>query len=161
MSKDIAGTIGFCASADPGRVHQINIGSGNNQKAEAGGPAPEPLRAWVNVMCNGINNLPITFTVKQGGGKVNGADSITANTGITGHAQVALTLGPDAGTNIVEATYAGNPNLPATFIAYGVTRDPAKPTTFTGLVLNNTSNPIGGATCKLVVKGFSLTTLSD
>lgn len=83
---------------------------------------------------------------------MNGADSIT------GHVQVALTFGPDAGTNVVEATYAGDSNLPATFIAYGVTRDPAKPTTFTGLVLDNISNPIGGATCKLVVQGFSLTT---
>ena len=160
-SKDIAGTVAFCASADPGPVHQINVGSGNNQKAEAGGPAPEPLRAWVSDMCNGINNLPITFTIKQGAGKVNGADSATVNTGITGHAQVSLTLGPDAGTNIVEANYPGNPNLPATFIAYGVVRDPTKPTTFTGLVLDNTSNPIGGATCKLVVQGFSLSTTSD
>ncbi len=160
-SKDIADTIGFCASADPGPVHQINIGSGNNQKAEAGGPAPEPLRAWASDMCNGINNLPITFTVKQGGGKVNGANTATVNSGITGHAQVILTLGPDAATNVIEANYPGNPNLPATFIAYGVVRDPAKPTTFTGLVLDNTSNPIGGATCKLVVQGFSLSTFSD
>ena len=160
-SKDIAGTIAFCASADPGPVHQINIGTGHNQKAEAGGPAPEPLRAWVSDMCNGINNLPITFTIKQGGGKVNGADSTTVNTGITGHAQATLTLGPDADPNVIEANYPGNPNLPATFIAYGVTRDPTKPTTFTGLILDNTSNPIGGATCKLVVSGQTFTTTSD
>ena len=101
-SKDIAGTVAFCSSADPGPVHQINIGTGHNQKAEAGGPAPEPLRAWASDMCNGINNLPITFTIKQGGGKVNGADSTTVNTGITGYAQATLTLGPDAGPNVIE-----------------------------------------------------------
>ena len=34
-AKGIAGTTYFRASGDPGPAHQINIGSGNNQKAEA------------------------------------------------------------------------------------------------------------------------------
>lgn len=40
-------------------------------------------------------------------------------------------------------------------------RDLAKPTTFTGLVLDNTSNPIEGATCILRVANQSFTTTSD
>lgn len=97
-SRDIADTVYFCASSDPGPVHQINIGSGNYQKAEAGGPGFEPLRAWINDMCNGVPNVPVTFTFRQGGGKVNGQDAVTVNTEITGHAAVNLTLGPDNGT---------------------------------------------------------------
>ncbi len=43
----------------------------------------------------------------------------------------------------------GKPATSRTFIAYGVAREPNKPTTFTGLVLDNTSQPIGGALCRL------------
>lgn len=112
-------------------------------------------------MCNGVPNLPVTFTVTSGGGKVNGQDSVTINTGITGHSAVNFTLGPEAGMNSVEANYAGNPNSPATFIAYGVVCDPTKPTTFTGLVMDNSSQPVGGALCKLTVSGTTFTTTTD
>lgn len=85
-STSIAGTILFCASATPNPAAQINIGTGNNQRAETGGPAPEPLRVWVNDGVNGVGNVPVIFTVTQGGGKVNAANTITANTDVTGHA---------------------------------------------------------------------------
>src|SRR5262249_3833462 len=127
------------------------------QKAEVGAFVAEPLRAWVSDSCNGIEGLPITFTVVQGGGKLfspktpggAGASSLTVASTRTGHAEALLQLGPDAGQNIIEANYPGNPMLPATFIAYGVARDPSRPTSFTGLVLDNTSQPIGGAWCRL------------
>ncbi len=160
-SRDIAGTTFFCASANPSPPRQINIGSGNNQRAEAGGPAPESLRAWVSDSCNGANNIHVTFTVTEGGGKVNGLDSVTVNTSTTGHAEVKFTLGPDAGNNTIEANFTGNTGSPATFIAYGVVRDLTKPTTFTGLVLDNTSQPLGGAFCSLTVGGQTFTTLRD
>ena len=117
--------------------------------------------------------MPVTFTVIQGGGKLflstlnsqpstqDGSASVTVLSTRTGHAEVLLQLGPDAGQNIVEANYPGNPNLPATFIAYGVARDPSKPTTLTGLLLDNTSCPIGGATCSVSVGGRMFTTTTD
>ena len=160
-SKDIAGTIFFCASAMPSPPRQLNVGSGNNQRAEAGGLAPEPLRAWVSDSCNGGANVPVTFTVTGGGGKVNGLDTVTVNTVTTGHASVQFTLGPDAGANTIEANFTGNTGSPATFTVYGLVRDPAKPTTFTGLVLDNTSQPIGGAFCGLTVGGSFFTATTD
>ena len=69
-SVGLSNNVYFCASANPAPAHQINIGSGNNQKGETGGPAAEPLRAWVNDGCNGIAGLPVTFRVVQGGGKL-------------------------------------------------------------------------------------------
>ena len=30
-------------------------------------------------------------------------------------------------TNVIKANYPGNPNLPATFITYGIVRDPTEP----------------------------------
>jgi hypothetical protein len=161
MSAGLANAVYFCASARPAPVHQINIGTGNHQKAEVGAFVAEPLRAWVNDSCNGIPGLPVTFTVVQGGGRLrlppvpgdagpsDGATTLTVLSSMTGHAEALLQLGPEAGPNLIEANYAGNPNLPATFIAYGIARDPAKPTTFTGLVLDNASQPLGGAWCRL------------
>ncbi len=209
MSAGISNNVYFCASADAALPTQINIGTGNNQKAETGGFLPEPLRAWVNDSCNGNQGLPVTFTVIQGSGKLvrtgstssvrtgstpsltspagnngdavegvptaaapfpspggegqgeGGSTSTTVLTSRTGHAEVLFQLGPDAGQNIVEANYPNNPNLPATFIAYGVARDPSKPTTLTGLLLDNTSCPIGGAACSVSVGGRMFTTTTD
>lgn len=145
----------FCASAEPGPATQINIGSGNNQRAESGGPAPSPLRVWVSDACNGLAGVPVTFTVLRGGGKVNGSDSVTIPTTITGHSQVDFVLGPEAGNNLVEADFPGNPNRPAYFVLSGLKRNLNQSTSFSGLVLDNSSQPIGGARCVLTVEGQS------
>ena len=96
-----------------------------------------------------------------------GGASVTVPTLATGHAQVFCQLGPDAGQNIIEANYPGNPGNPgnpATFVLYGVTRDLSKPTSLTGLVLDNTSQPIGNALCEIFIPGSAspvLITYSD
>jgi len=158
-SPGISNSIYFCASAGPAPVSQISVGSGNNQRGEVSGPSREPLRAWVSDSFNGVPNVPVMFTVTQGGGKLfsssgavgprGGAASLTVNSDATGHAQVYFLLGPDAVLNMIQAGYPGNTNLPATFILYGIARDPAKRTTFTGLVLDNSSQPVGGAWVRL------------
>ncbi len=150
----LAGEVLFCASAAPGPAAQINIGTGNNQRGEAGAPVPQALRAWVSDGCNGVPGVPVTFRVARGGGKVDGADTITVPTGPTGHAQVSFVLGANAGNQAVEADFADNAGDPATFIAFALLRNEAKPTTFTGLVLDNTARPIQGAVCVLEVPGF-------
>lgn len=154
-STSIAGTILFCASATPNPATRINIGSGNNQRVEAGGPAQEELRVWVSDGKNGVANIPVTFTVAQGRGKVNGASSVTVNTEPTGHAEVNFNLGPEAGNNVIEANFIGNTGSPATFVIHGISRT-GQPTSFTGLVLDNANNPIQGATCILKVNGQAL-----
>ena len=161
-STSIAGTILFCASATPNSAAQINIGTGNNQRAEVGGPTPEPLRVWVNDGINGVGNIPVTFTVTQGGGKVaDGAASVTVNTAVTGHAEVNFALGPERGNNFVAATFPGNTGAPATFVIYGVERT-SQSTSLSGLVLDNANQPIQGATCRLLIRNTTLReTLSD
>lgn len=152
-SRDIAGSTFYCASALPAPARQINVGTGNNQQVETGALAPEPLRAWVSDSCNGARGIPVTFTVLQGGGKVNGHDQVTVNTSITGHADVAFTTGPEAGNNVIQADFPGNPGEPATFTIVGLKRDPLAPTQFRGIVLDNSSNPIQDATLRLLVNG--------
>ena len=97
----------------------------------------------------------------QGGGKVNGAASVTVDSSINGYVEAALSLGLDAGPNVIEAILPGPAGSRVTFLATGVARDPAKATSFTGVVLDNTSNPLGGATCRLDVASQSFTTTSD
>jgi hypothetical protein len=150
-SKDIAGTVFFCASAAPEPARQINVGSGNAQRVEAGGPAFEPLRAWVSDSCNGVVNVPVTFRVVRGGGRVNGVNDVTVPTSITGHAEVEFTLGPEIGSQIVEANFPGNPGRPAEFVLSALRRDPAAPTALSGIVLDNAANPVGGARTALIV----------
>ena len=154
-AADIAGSAFFCATANPASAEQINIGSGNNQRAEAGGPAPEPLRVWVSDSCNGVSGIPVTFTVTQGGGKVNGEDSTVVNTSDTGHAQVDFTLGPDGGNNRIVADIPNNLGNPAEFVVFGVVRDESQPTTLSGVVLDNATRPIEGAACSLILNGQS------
>ncbi len=155
MSADIANALYFCASAKPAAISQINVGTGNEQSGEAGAFVADPLRAWVSDSCNGIPGVPITYTVLQGDGRLAPAGggpagvSLTVTSSITGHAEALLQLGPAAGPNVVEANYPGNPNFAAAFVAHGRTRDPSRPTTFSGLVLDNTTQPIGGAWVRL------------
>src|SRR5690606_24656023 len=59
-------------------------------------------------------------------------------------------LGPEAGNQTVEATFdgiPGRPNPPAVFTLFGIERREGAPTSFSGVVLDNASQPVGGATC--------------
>ena len=156
VSGDVIGTTFFCASATAGPATQINIGGGNNQRAQAGASAPEPLSVWVNDSCNPVAGIAVTFTVRQGGGKVNGADAVNVETNPTGHAEVSFVLGAQGGNNVIEAGFPGSPNPPAVFTIFGVVRDAKVPTSFSGLVLDNAGQPIQGATCALVLGGVTL-----
>ena len=151
-SASVAGTVTFCASADPGTPDRILIGSGNSQRAEVGSVAPELLEAWVSDGCNGAVGEPVTFTVVRGGGLVDGEESVTVNTDRCGHASVAFTVG-SPGNNVVEATYERNPGLPATFVTFGLERDEFRPTGFSGIVLDNGGQPVVGATVTIEVDG--------
>lgn len=152
-SRDVAGTVFFCETALPDLPSQINIGSGNRLKVEAGSMAQEPLRVWVNDSCNGVGNIPVTFRVVEGGGLVNGSPFVVIDTAITGHAEVEFQLGPTAGNNRIEADFPGNPGNPAVFVIEGVARDASQPTRWKGLVLDNARQPIGGAACSLEIEG--------
>jgi hypothetical protein len=152
-SGGISGTVFFCASADAEPASQINIGSGNNLKAEVGSLSPGPMVAWVNDSCNGVAGVDVTFTVIEGSGLVNGQNSVTIPTTITGHATVEFRPGSTPGNNRVRADFPGNPNDPATFVIQGVARDLEMPTSYTGIVLNNARLPIQGALCTLEVEG--------
>ncbi len=65
-SRDIAGTVFFCASADRAPADQINIGMGTNQTGEAGAQLPALLNAWVSDGDNPVAGVAVTFSVTRG-----------------------------------------------------------------------------------------------
>lgn len=154
-SRDIAGTVAFCASASAGPGTQVNVGMGNNQRAEVGGLAPEPLRVWVSDGVNGAEGVPVTFSVIQGLGKVYGQNAVTINTNQGGYAEVLFQAGPESGNNLVEATFPGNTAPPGAFFVIGLIRNLLEPTRFSGIVLNNANQPIEGVKCTLDIPGQS------
>ncbi len=153
-SRDIAGTVLFCASSTPASPNRILIGGMNNQRAETGSPLSEPLRVWVTDGCNGIANIDVTFSVTENNGVFsNGAPIITGTTDATGHLDMPFELGLVGGVNVIEANFDGNPRLPATFTFTGIERNLDTPTSLVGTVLDNASRPLGNARMELRIGG--------
>lgn len=155
-SQDVLGTTFFCATALSAPPAQLNVGSGNNQRGEAGGLLAGPLVVWVSDGRNPVAGVPVTFTVTEGGGRVDGAEQVTVTSGATGHAPVDFTLGLSAGNQRVVANFPGNPTSTTTFVAFAVGRADESPTSFQGLVIDNGNLPIGGAEVTLLVNGQPL-----
>lgn len=152
-AEGVTGSLTLCASSTPGPATQINVGSGNSQRIEADAPTQEPLRAWVSDACNGVEGVPVTFRVTEGGGLIDGQMTAIVSTGPTGHAAVQFKLGPEPGNNVVEATIGPELGQTAQFVLFGVRRNPGQPTRLTGLVLDNASQLIGGAICRYILGG--------
>ncbi|MBL9127947.1 MAG: carboxypeptidase regulatory-like domain-containing protein, partial [Verrucomicrobiales bacterium] len=170
----------FCASALPDPARQLNIGSGNEQRVEAGALSHEPLRVWASDGLNPSVGVPITFRVLEGQGRLvagghdgtfrvpatragpdDDVQELVVVTGATGHASVGLVTGPRGGPNVVEASFPGQFGLPATFTVHGLARDPNRTGTLAGVVLDNTTCPIGGAVCVLTTADHRQETTTD
>ncbi len=118
--------VSFSASAKAGAPKRIEIVGGNNQKGVVGNPLAEPLQVKISDNAgNGIANHNVVFTIKTGGGKLQGATIRTVKTDIDGLASVSFSLGSTAGANNnkVEASAKNGTtpleNSPVTFIASG------------------------------------------
>jgi Glucodextranase, domain B len=151
-STGITSTAAFIASATSTGATLINVDSGNNQTGVVGKTLPLPMIAVVTDQGhNRIPGVPVTFSVKQGGGNFAGQSSITVNSDGDGRIQAMLTLGPDQGVNnnLVEATFPENTAFPASFTATGRIAGAAEATSITGVVLDNSNQPIPGVTMRL------------
>lgn len=146
------GQVTFIATGSNAAAASIVVDSGNEQVGVLGQPLPFPFVAdVVDSGHNRVPNVPVTFTVKQGDGTLSGSSTQTVNTDSNGRAIVLLTLGTQIGNanNLVEATFPNNPGFPAAFAASA--RAPGDPaaTTVSGVVLDNSNNPIPGVTIRL------------
>lgn len=146
------GPVTFIATGSNAAAASIVVDSGNEQIGVLGQPLPFPFVAdVVDSGHNRVPGVPVTFTVKQGDGTLSGSNTQTVNTDSNGRAIVLLTLGTQIGNanNVVEATFPDNPGVPAAFAASA--RAPGDPaaTTVSGVVLDNSNNPIPGVTIRL------------
>lgn len=146
------GSANFAATGLTANAAQIVLDSGNNQTGVLGQPLAFPfVVAVVDSGHNRVPNVPVTFAVKSGGGSLAGSPSQIVNTDGNGRAIAVLTLGVLEGieNNVVEANFPANPGFPAAFAASArAPGDPAN-TTISGVVLDNSNNPIQGVTLRL------------
>ena len=142
----------FTHSGTPTAAAQIVVDTGNGQSGVVGQSLPLPFIAIVtDGGFNRLANVPVTFTVKQGGGSMAGNTVVTTQSDADGRVAAVLKLGQQEGfdNNVVEATFAGNSGQPAAFLASA--RVPGNPalTSITGVVLDNSNLPIEGVTVRL------------
>ena len=154
-SAGMAATVDFVASGTPGGAGLVVVDSGNNQFGVVGQPLPLPFIAIVTDGNNNrLANVPVTFQVKEGGGGFGTARLKTLQTTSDSDGRVAATLvlGPQQGVNnnVVEANYTGGSGYAAAFAATGLVPGPAAQTRITGVVLDNSNNPLPGVTMRLL-----------
>ena len=149
----LATTADFVASATPAPPGLVVVDSGNNQSGVVGQALPLPFIAIVTDNSNNrLANVPVSFAVRSGGGSFAGSATLQATSDADGRVAATLTLGSEAGVNnnLVEVSFAGNTGYPAAFTASGQVPGPASQTRISGVVLDNSNNPIAGVTMRLL-----------
>jgi outer membrane autotransporter protein len=96
-----AGTVTFSETATTGGG--LTVVSGNNQTGTAGGTL-QPFVLQLGSGTSGASNVVVTWTITQGSGTL---ISPTTTTDSNGHTSNTLTLGPNAGVVIVQASAPG------------------------------------------------------
>lgn len=151
----VQATVDFVATGTPGVASLMVVDSGNNQTGVVGQALPFPFIAIVtDANHNRLAGIPVTFEVKDGGGGFGAARLSTYPTTSDSDGRVAATLilGPDQGVNnnVVEANYGGSTGYGAAFAANALVPGPAAQTRISGVVLDNSNNPIPGVTMRLL-----------
>jgi hypothetical protein len=146
------GPVGFVATGTTAKATQIVVDSGNHQTGALNQPLTFPFVAVVTDSgYNRVPNVPVSFTVTQGGGNLGGSNTQQVSTDSNGRAIALLTLGSQPGNdnNQVQATFSGNPGYAVVFTASAKTPGNPANTTISGLVLDNSNNPISSVTLRL------------
>jgi len=153
-SVGFEGTAIFNASGGQGEAGKIVVDTGNDQMGAIGQALPKP---FIAVVVDGGNNrlagVPVTFTVQQGGGSFDGMSTFTTTSDSDGRVAATLMLGLQEGSanNLVEANFAFNTGAPAAFSASGRAPGNAADTTISGVILDNSNQPIEGVTVRAVL----------
>src|SRR6185295_15026890 len=96
------------ATGTPSSATLITVDSGNNQTAALAAKLPFPFVVVVtDAGFNRLGGVPVTFTVKQGGGSFSSKATFQMNTDPDGRAAAFLTLGSEPGfeNNVVEVNF--------------------------------------------------------
>jgi hypothetical protein len=145
----------FTAAALPGPPDLIVVDSGDQQIGTAGQALPRPLvAAVIDAGFNRRQGVGVKFTVVAGAGRfANGLPEVTVTTDSDGRAIAPFVLDPSEGVanNTVEAAIEGLDNGPvASFVATGLTAGSPAATSISGVVLDNSNQPIEGVTLRIL-----------
>ena len=116
------GTAIFTASGTLGVAGKIVVDTGNDQIGAIGEALPKPFIAVVVDQGNNrLGGVPVTFSVREGGGSFGEHQTLTLISDSDGRVAATLTLGMQEGNanNLVEATFPTNGGFPAAFTASG------------------------------------------
>ncbi len=158
-----AGPVFFTLGASPGLPALIVVDAGDQQVGTAGLALPRPLVAAVtDAGANRVAGVPVRFTVAQGQGHFeDGSQEKLVTTDSDGRVVQPFVLDSEEGVagNVVWASIDALPDGPtAIFTATGwAAGDPAQ-TAVTGVVLDNSSLPLQGATIRILDTAFATTT---
>ena len=156
------GQVVFSEDSAVGAPTQIYAASGDIQVGAVGTALPEPDVAIVfDAGGNPVANLPVTFTVQSGGGLIGTGNTFIQNTDSDGKAYAVLVLGQQEGinNNAVLASFPGITGQPAAFLSSGVVPGPISSTTVSGIVLDDSEQPIPNATAS--IKNTNLSALTN
>jgi hypothetical protein len=163
-SSGFAGPAQFVLSAQPGSPALIVVDSGDQQQGVAGQALPLPLVAVVvDAGANRLPGVPVTFTVVKGAGTfASGQQTLALTTDSDGRVIASFTTDPAEGVanNVVTATISGLPASPvASFTASALAAFDPSQTAVSGVVLDNSNQPVVGATIRIL--GTALTVPTD
>jgi sugar lactone lactonase YvrE len=156
-----AGKALFSASGLTGTPDNVVVDAGNGQFGVSGERLQRPLVAVViDKGSNRIADVPVTFTVAQGGGTIDGQQSVVVRTDSDGRAWVVPTLGSEPGidNNIVVAGVTGVTSR-APFYATANNPGRVEDTRISGVVVDNTNIPVAGVAVR--IEGTTLTAQTD
>jgi len=154
-STGFQGAAVFLATARPGAPTLLVVDSGDQQVGIAGRLLPRPLVAVViDRGHNRLEGTAVRFSVAQGRGRFeNGLQEALTFSDSDGRLILPFELDPEEGiaNNIVEGRIDGSDAGPVvSFVASGrAAGDPAA-TSISGVVLDNTSQPIAGVTLRIL-----------
>jgi hypothetical protein len=107
--------VSFTSTAEPANPTTLVYVEGNGQTAPAGFVLADTLLVrLVDDNGNGVGGKPVTWVVATGGGTVSPLNSTTT---ANGYASTHWTLGPSAGSNLLNAVFSGVPSVPFTATA--------------------------------------------
>jgi hypothetical protein len=161
------GQVIFSASAQPLFPANLSSARGSAQTGMMGGLLPEPLIARVtDANGNPLQGVDVIFKVEQGGGNFLDSDGntsveITSSSDFDGNAIQDFVMGAAIAnlgfnTQVVTAQVVGQPELSTTFIASNLRPQAIEHTTISGLVLDNSNQPLPDVEVK--IKGNSFNT---